>query len=146
MRAQLARLRSGRGRECERLANTRVAQTLGSSLLEHTVYSSLYTPTTEYYLAWQHCQALKIAMAVRKELLDTVVTVLLTRALDRVGLEGRDLRIVTRGAPEGDYIDRAFEAYLSGDIDVWGFHDCTNWWTESEKRLQKHFESGIDLY
>jgi hypothetical protein len=146
LRAQLARLRSGRVRESERLANTRVAQTLGSSLLEHTSYASLYAPTTEYYLAWQHRQALKTAMAVRKELLDTAVTELLVRALSRAGLEGRDLRIATRGAPEGDNIDRAFEAYLNGEIDIWGFHDSTNWWTESERRLQRHLESGVDLY
>jgi hypothetical protein len=86
LRAQLARLRSGRWQKPARLANSRVAQVLGGSLLEYTEYPSLYAPVTEYYLAWQHCAALKTAMAVRTELLNTVVTGLLAPALDRAGL------------------------------------------------------------
>jgi hypothetical protein len=146
LRTQLARLRSGRWKEPKRLANSRVAQTLGSSLLEHTAYASIYAITTEYYLAWQHREALKTAIAVRDELLNTAVTGLLARALDRAGLGARELRIEPRGAPAYEDIDRAFEAFLHGETDLWGFPDRTNWWTESEKRLQKRLDNGADLY
>jgi hypothetical protein len=145
LRAQLARLRSGRWQESKRLANSRVAQILGSSLLEHTSYASIYASTTEYYLAWQHREALKTAMAVRNDILNTAVMGLLTPALDRAGPGASKLRIEPRGAPDGEAIDRAFEAYLRGETDLWGFHDSTHWWTEFDRRLQKHFESRVDL-
>lgn len=144
LRAQLARMGAGRWQEPSRLARSRMARTLGSSLLEHSVYGSIYAPTTDYYLAWQHREVLRLAAAVRADLLAITATDLVGRALNRVGLEAEDVRLKPLNAPNNGDLDRAFEILTRGETDLWGFHDRTDWWTESKRRLQRHLEARAE--
>jgi hypothetical protein len=143
-RQPIARMRARRWQEPAHLASSRVARALGSSLLEHSVYGTIYAPTTDYYLAWQHREVVRLAAAVRADLLAVTATELVGRALNRAGVEAEEVQLTPLEAPSNSDLDQAFEDFTRGETDLWGFHDRTHWRTESKRRLRRHLEGPTE--
>lgn len=138
IRAQVARLRPfslpSRG-----LSNSRAVRTLHASLLELTNLFDMtagivglgehgeYAPVTENYLAWQHREVLRVAAAVRVELVEALAEVLFRRSATRAGFEAPGLRIWPRGAPSTKDFDDAFDDYSAGRVDIFAYHERTRW-------------------
>lgn len=138
IRTQVARLRPFALPD-KRLSQSRAARAFGASLLELNHFSegvtgmlgldghSEYAPVTEHYLAWQHREALRIAGAVRVELLEFLGRNLFRRSARRAGFEAPGLRLDPRDAPTLSEIDQAFEDYATGHTDIFGYHERTMW-------------------
>jgi hypothetical protein len=95
-----------------------------------------YAPVTEHYLAWGSIsQVLRLAGAVRAELIDALGKTLFRRCASRAGLEASDLRIRLGDAPSQAEIDGAFQDYVAGRVDIFGLPRANqvelagSWWT-----------------
>ncbi len=138
IRAQVARLRPF-APPSQALSNSRAARSLHAPLLELTnLYSASaavvglkdhgqYAPVTEHYLAWQHRQSLRVAAAVRAELVEVLGELLFRRSAARAGFNAPGLRLWPRGAPSSHAFDDAFSDYVAGQTDIFGYHERTRW-------------------
>lgn len=138
IRAQAARLRRF-SLPAKALPNSRAARALNASLLElHNLAKGAagilgleghdeYAPVTEHYLAWQHREALRAAGAVRAELIGILGKGLFRRSAFRAGFEAPDLCLRPRNAPSQGTIDKAFDDYVAGRVDIFGYHEQTRW-------------------
>ena len=138
IRAQVARLRPF-ALPSRALSNSRAVRSLHAPLLELThLYDASaaimglkdhgeYAPVTGHYLAWQHRQALRVAVAVRTELVEVLGELLFRRSAARAGFNAPGLRLWPRGAPSSQDFDDAFDDYVAGRTDIFGYHERTRW-------------------
>ncbi len=126
IRAQAARLRKRRLPSVGSLPDSRVVRVLHGSLAELQSFGS-YAPVTEHYLAWQHREATRVAVAVRESILDIMCRELLRRSASKAGFDVTGFRLLSRNTPSQDNIDVAFEDFVAGRTGFRQYLDRTLW-------------------
>jgi len=136
LRAQAAWTRQSQWEAGSRLARSRMTQALCGSLLENQPWSSLYAPVTEYYLAWQHRSAVRVAIRLRSDLLRLAGETFFRTLLARAGYANAEVALLPIAAPSLSVLDHAFDEYANGKIDLSEYRLETTWMTESARRIR----------